>query len=128
MRAEEGFQFPALVGVNRWEADAPFRAAIIRHLFAAELGKEVIERLAQELRDFGQRVRDDYTPISATMNNYREEPYLIQYDQWGKRVDKLVTSAGWKELKKVAAKEAIVGESYDCKDTSGGGRQKLGGG
>jgi hypothetical protein len=67
-------------------------------------------------------------PIAATMDNARAEPYLVQYDAWGRRIDLLVTSSGWKSLKMIAAKEGIVAESYDYGGTkSGGGRRRLGG-
>jgi hypothetical protein len=56
MRAEEGFQFPALTEYNRWDADAPFRAAVTRHLSMDDaLSKNEVSRLTKELQSFGER-------------------------------------------------------------------------
>lgn len=40
-------------------------------------------------------------------------PSLTQYDQWGRRVDIIHTSEGWRKLKSLAAEEGIVGIAYD---------------
>ena len=42
-------------------------------------------------------------------------PILTQYDQWGRRVDNLQTSEGWRNLKAVAQKEGIPGIFYERK-------------
>jgi hypothetical protein len=36
------------------------------------------------------------------------EPTLLQHDQWGRRVDELHTSEGWRGLKRIAAEEGMV--------------------
>ncbi|UZJ56777.1 hypothetical protein CBS101457_006097 [Exobasidium rhododendri] len=129
MRVEDGFQFPALVSENRWTQDAALRATIVRHLTTnSELPRADVQRLVHDLHSLGERVQNEVEPIAATMNNPRAEPYLVQYDAWGKRIDLLVTSSGWKELKQLAAREGLVAESYDHGgNMSGGGRKKLGG-
>jgi len=40
-------------------------------------------------------------------------PQLIQYDQWGRRVDELHTSEGWRDLKAVAQKEGLPAIFYE---------------
>jgi hypothetical protein len=42
-------------------------------------------------------------------------PQLVQFDQWGRRVDQLHTSEGWRSLKAVAQKEGIPGVFYERK-------------
>jgi hypothetical protein len=42
-------------------------------------------------------------------------PTLLQYDQWGRRIDKLETSEGWRELKAVAQREGLPGIFYERK-------------
>ncbi|KAL0565878.1 hypothetical protein V5O48_016145, partial [Marasmius crinis-equi] len=44
-----------------------------------------------------------------------QPPHLIQYDQWGRRIDDLQTSEGWKDLKAVAQKEGIPAIFYERK-------------
>ncbi|KAG6831929.1 hypothetical protein H0H92_006530 [Tricholoma furcatifolium] len=42
-------------------------------------------------------------------------PKLTQYDQWGRRIDKLETSEGWRDLKAISQKEGIPGIFYERK-------------
>jgi hypothetical protein len=42
-------------------------------------------------------------------------PRLIQYDQWGRRIDELQTSEGWRDLKAVAQKEGFPAIFYERK-------------
>lgn len=42
-------------------------------------------------------------------------PHLVQYDQWGRRVDELHTSEGWRDLKAVGQKEGLPGIFYERK-------------
>ncbi len=42
-------------------------------------------------------------------------PTLLQYDQWGRRIDKLQTSEGWRELKAIAQREGLPGIFYERK-------------
>lgn len=59
MRAEEGFQFPALASANRWEADVAFKAAVVRHLcLDKNLTIAEVERLSNNLLSFSARIRD----------------------------------------------------------------------
>jgi len=44
------------------------------------------------------------------------EPTLTQYDQFGRRVDELKTSEGWRELKKVAVEEGMVSIAMERKE------------
>ncbi|KAM3416253.1 hypothetical protein BST61_g7859 [Cercospora zeina] len=43
----------------------------------------------------------------------RNTPYVKQHDDFGNRVDELVTSAGWQELQKLGIKEGIVALGHD---------------
>lgn len=42
-------------------------------------------------------------------------PRLLQHDQWGRRIDDLQTSEGWRELKAIAQREGIPGIFYERK-------------
>ncbi|KAG6890631.1 hypothetical protein C0995_006607 [Termitomyces sp. Mi166 len=42
-------------------------------------------------------------------------PRLVQYDQWGRRIDELETSEGWRDLKAFSQKEGIPGIFYERK-------------
>jgi len=43
------------------------------------------------------------------------EPKLVQYDQWGRRVDDLQTSEGWRELKALSQREGLPAIFYERK-------------
>lgn len=42
-------------------------------------------------------------------------PTLVQYNQWGERVDDLQTSEAWRDLKELAQREGIPGVFYERK-------------
>ena len=42
-------------------------------------------------------------------------PTLVQYDQWGRRIDYLETSEGWRELKAISQREGLPGIFYERK-------------
>ncbi len=42
-------------------------------------------------------------------------PQLIQYDSWGRRVDELRTSEGWRGLKDIFVREGLVAIPYERK-------------
>lgn len=48
-------------------------------------------------------------PLSARAS----EPKLVQYDEWGRRVDDLQTSEGWRGLKAVMQQEGIPGIFFE---------------
>lgn len=43
------------------------------------------------------------------------KPHLEQFDEWGRRIDKIVLSDGWKSLEKAAALDGIVATAYERK-------------
>ncbi|CAE7195649.1 unnamed protein product, partial [Rhizoctonia solani] len=65
--------------------------------------------VVQELVRFG----DDINGYIRDLGKYVEPPTLIQYDHFGRRIDQLKTSEGWRQLKQVAAKEGMVSIAYD---------------
>lgn len=68
-------------------------------LFAPTAGAACVRRCATEL-----------LALSAEMEI--QQPYLIQYDSWGRRVDELVTCAAWKRQHVVAANEGLIAHGY----------------
>ena len=42
-------------------------------------------------------------------------PRLVQYDQWGRRTDKLETSEGWRDLKALGQREGLPAIFYERK-------------
>jgi hypothetical protein len=50
--------------------------------------------------------------LDAAYNAECNKPYLETHDAWGRRIDKLVTSEGWKYLKREAAVEKLIALAY----------------
>lgn len=129
MRAEEGFQFERFRVGSPWSCDPALRLVILRLMTSgsSSLHVDQVAKLFDSFEEFGERIAGRYADIASTLDSVQQEPTLVQYDAWGQRVDKLVTSEGWKALKAVCAEEGIVAESYDSADAKrGGGRRQLG--
>ena len=58
------------------------------------------------------------SPLSLAMRDMSKlatPPQLIQYDSWGRRVDELRTSEGWRGLKDIYVREGLVAIAYERK-------------
>ncbi|KAF5369463.1 hypothetical protein D9758_002733 [Tetrapyrgos nigripes] len=106
MRVEEGFQIIPYAEENPYTSD-PVLPFLLKRILPAK----TLEEIEPELARFGQ---DVITKIRAVGDNVAP-PRLVQYDQWGKRVDQLHTSAGWKSLKAIAQTEGLPGIFYERK-------------
>lgn len=95
---------------NPVTSDAYFQRVIHWYL-GTELAKDILPQLTK----FGDEAVSD--PIHAWIANAeKEEPYVKQYDVWGRRYpyDKLVTAEGWKRLGAWGAKNGFVSASHPC--------------
>lgn len=105
MKVEEGFQQPLPATTNGFTDDI-----LLPSLLKRLIPNEVLEPITRDL----QRLGDDLNgPIRAYGQLADAPPTLTQYSEWGRRVDTLYTSEGWRKLKGVAAKEGLVGISYE---------------
>lgn len=72
------------------------------------------DRLAQiepDLRRFADRVTTDISEMAADAEAH--EPRHVPFDPWGRRVDRILTSAGWRALDRVSAEEGLVAIGYE---------------
>ncbi|KAJ6445118.1 Acyl-CoA dehydrogenase [Purpureocillium lavendulum] len=71
----------------------------LRRVLQWYLGPQRMEKILPQLTQFGDEAASD-TVHAWIANSEKEEPYVKQYDTWGRRYpyDKLVTSEGWKRL------------------------------
>ena len=99
MLISEGFQQTAYTLPPAWTSATTLRA-IIRRL-ASQNAYKVIDDDCQKLE---RRLTGDILELYDRV----QEPKLVQYDHWGRRVDRLETSEGWRGLKRVAAEEGII--------------------
>ncbi|CAL1712945.1 unnamed protein product [Somion occarium] len=106
MRAEEGFQPTPYVEGNPFTADT-----VLPSLLKRLVPPSVLSEVDEDLQRFGDVVLTKLRPLSA-----RAEPArLVQYNQWGQRVDDLQTSEGWRGLKAALQEEGMIGIFYERK-------------
>ncbi|CAH1801951.1 unnamed protein product [Owenia fusiformis] len=72
---------------------------------------KVYEAVNPDLTKFGHRVATDIMKLGEQCE--KEQPRLIQYDAWGKRVDKIVTCQAWRDLHDVSATEGLIAIPYE---------------
>jgi alkylation response protein AidB-like acyl-CoA dehydrogenase len=91
---------------NQYETDT-----LLKNYLKKTIPGEILSKIEPDLINFGNRVIDDIMEMSLEAEMY--EPELIQYDPWGKRIDKIVTSKGWTDLHRISAQEGLVGIGYE---------------
>ncbi|GAB1525376.1 hypothetical protein RhiTH_008536 [Rhizoctonia solani] len=104
MRIEQGFQQQPPPLLHPF-LDDPILPVLVKRLFPPSSYATVVE----ELTRFG----NDINGYIHELGKYVEPPTLIQYDHFGRRIDQLKTSEGWRQLKQVATKEGMVSIAYD---------------
>lgn len=89
---------------NPVTSDAYFQRVIHWYL-SPDIEKDVVPRLSK----FGDEAVSDNVHAWIA-NAEKEEPYVKQYDAWGRRYpyDKLVTADGWKRLGEWGANNGLV--------------------
>lgn len=58
-----------------------------------------------------RRCATELLALSGEMET--SQPYLIQYDSWGERIDKLVTCKEWNAQHGVSAEEGLIATGYE---------------
>ncbi len=99
------FQDGPVLG-NPYTSDHLLRSCLRRLLGASGAGE-----VDSDLARFGHRVATDVLAMGEDAG--RNEPQLVQYDPWGRRVDRVVVSMGWKDLRRVSAEEGLVAIGYE---------------
>ncbi len=93
---------------NTYELDP-----ILQELLKRKLPVDVLSEVESDFKKFGQRLVTDILAFSNDAET--NPPYLVSHDPWGRRVDEIITSNGWKQLDKVSAEEGIVAIGYERK-------------
>ncbi|KAF8158133.1 acyl-CoA dehydrogenase/oxidase [Crassisporium funariophilum] len=108
MRIEEGFQPIPFSEENAYTIDP-----VLPSLLKRTLPKTAFQEIEPDLARLGRDVVTIIRSLSDSAKVY--PPTLIQYDQWGRRVDILHTSEGWRELKAISQREGLPGIFYERK-------------
>ncbi|TBU62249.1 acyl-CoA dehydrogenase/oxidase [Dichomitus squalens] len=106
MRIEEGFQPVPFEEGNPYATD-PALPSLLKRI----LPRDVFRHVDEDLERFGGEV---LTTLRET-SKLSTPPQLIQYDNWGRRVDELRTSEGWRRMKDIFHREGLVSIAYERK-------------
>ncbi|XP_074642127.1 acyl-CoA dehydrogenase family member 11-like [Tubulanus polymorphus] len=71
---------------------------------------EVQHSIFPDLKRFGNRVATDIYDLHLQCE--KNEPYLKQYDAWGRRIDQIITCDAWKSMKSISAEEGLINIAY----------------
>jgi Acyl-CoA dehydrogenases len=93
---------------NTYNADSTL-SSYLKEILPPECAKEALPHL--------QHLGDRAAGEMLTWANDAEahNPVHVPYDPWGRRIDEIETSNGWKMLERVAAEEGIVATAFDRK-------------
>jgi alkylation response protein AidB-like acyl-CoA dehydrogenase len=84
---------------------------LLRDYLRRTLPEDTLRDVEADLQRFGERVVTDIAAWGEDAE--RDEPRLVQYDAWGRRIDRIVTARGWRELDRVSAEEGLVAIGYE---------------
>ncbi|KAG7445758.1 uncharacterized protein BT62DRAFT_932924 [Guyanagaster necrorhizus] len=104
MRVEEGFQQSPFIEGNAFTTD-PVLPFLLKRILPADVLKDILPDLVR----FGDEVVTNIRACGPRVSN----PQLIQYDQWGRHINELQTSEGFRELKAIAQREGFPGIFYE---------------
>jgi len=91
---------------NQFESDRLLRSYLRRRL-----PREAYEKVDSDLTRFAHRLLTDIPAMAEDAQ--RNEPRLVQYDPWGRRIDRIEVSEGWRQLDRVSAEEGMVAIGYE---------------
>lgn len=89
-----------------WELD-PFLQAALRRL----VPDVVLQEFEPDLRRFGERLLTEVEPLADAVNAC--DPRLRRFDAAGERVDAIITSPAWRQIRDIAAAEGLVALPYE---------------
>jgi hypothetical protein len=101
------FQVQPQLG-NQFTEDVTLQSYLKRHLPA-----QMVKEIFPDLERFGLRVATDISVLNRECE--LNLPRLEQFDAWGKRIDNIITSPAWKQMKRISAEEGLIAIAYERK-------------
>ena len=93
---------------DEWEDDHALRAYLSR-----VVPPEVLDEITPSLAEMGHLTANELFDLSNEMDRREHEPRLVQYDEWGNRVDRIETAPQWDAIGRVAAEKGVVATGYE---------------
>jgi acyl-CoA dehydrogenase len=102
------FQAPPSLG-NQFTSDRLLRSYLDR-----ALPPPMRREIDADLNDLGERSGGDL--YASLLAGYADEPKLVNWDAWGRRVDRIDLVPHWREMAKIAAEKGLIGTAYERKN------------
>ena len=84
---------------------------VLRSYLARKLPADLLKGLAPDLEDLGALVGGElYRELVAT---YRDEPKLVHWDAWGRRIDQIELTPHWQKVSRIAHERGMVAAGYE---------------
>lgn len=93
---------------NQYESDRMLISYLNR-----VLPDDIFPEIETDLKNLGNRVISDIFEVAKDAE--ANEPKLINYDTWGKRIDEIRVSKSWNKLDSISAEEGMVAIGYERK-------------
>ncbi|HEY1127411.1 MAG TPA: acyl-CoA dehydrogenase, partial [Actinomycetota bacterium] len=94
---------------NQFDSDTVLRLWVER-----ALPPEIRRTVEPELREMGELAAT--TLLDLTGTSREEEPQLVSFDPWGRRIDHVRVPEAWKRYARVAAEWGLVAIPYERKE------------
>jgi alkylation response protein AidB-like acyl-CoA dehydrogenase len=109
MATDEGifFQDPPQLA-NTFEADASLQLQLQR-LFPPDQ----LEQILPPLRELGELAAGSLQDLAIEAE--RDPPELVQYEAWGRRVDKVRISPAWREIHRIGAAQGLMATAHEAR-------------
>jgi alkylation response protein AidB-like acyl-CoA dehydrogenase len=98
------FQEPPQLG-NQYDDDA-----LLGEYLERALPREVMSELSEELRHLGGLGAEMYV---ESLRDRENEPGLVQWDPWGRRIDRIDITPLWEKAKVISAEHGLVAAAYE---------------
>jgi alkylation response protein AidB-like acyl-CoA dehydrogenase len=87
---------------------------LLRAYLQRRFPRETFAEVDDELRAFGERVIGEIARWGDEAE--AQPPRHVPYDPWGRRIDDIVVSEGWRALDRASAEEGLVAIAYERRD------------
>jgi acyl-CoA dehydrogenase len=89
----------------------------LRRLLERVLPEDVLGAIEPELAEMGVLAATELLELHQAMDLAENEPRLVRFDAWGRRIDEVEIAPAWKRIADVAHSRGVIAAGYD--DTHG---------
>ena len=93
---------------NTFESDL-----ILKQYLTKALPAEAQAEIFKHLSEVGGKASEEWLKWSQQAE--KNKPQLLQFDEWGKRIDEIIINEGWQHLEAAAATNGIVATAFERK-------------